>query len=214
MRPCVEGDFNAVMLRESVFRLRRKRIMQNLFTIYPPRINSSQVDISSFASRKGAVALFAGLFFFVISIAGYAGLYYLNKSQENTQAQLIAQIGQKEDDLRPKLLDEIFSLQKKLKTISGILSSHPFPANTFNLVERNTHPRISFSSYAFSPKDRKITLKGEADNYGVIARQIAFLEGDQQIDKVEFGGLALKENRRVSFDMTIYIMPNAIAAPQ
>lgn len=145
---------------------------------------------------------------------GYAGLYYLNKEQEKTQAQLIERIQQKEDDLRPKVLDEIFALQKKIKTISSILSSHPFVGNTFALIERNTHPRVSFDSYNFSPKDRKISLKGEADNYGVIARQINFLEGDQQIDKVEFGGLALKDNRRVTFTMTVYVMPTLTATPQ
>ena len=170
--------------------------------------------ISSLSDRKGAFALFFGLFFFVISISGYAGLYYLNKSQEATQEQLIQQIRQKEDDLRPKLLDEIFSLQKKIKLILGVLSSHQFSRNTFDLIERDTHPRVSFDSYTFSPKNYQIHLKGEADNYAVIARQIAFLEGDKEINKVEFGGLTLKENNRVSFTMTIYVMPTLTATLQ
>ena len=177
-------------------------------------MRDSSLIIHTVSDRQGAVALFAGLFFFIISIAGYAGLYYLNKSQEDTQQQLNEQIQQQEDDLRPKILDEIFSLQKKIKTISGILSSHSFAGNTFSLIERNTHPRVKFDSYSFSPKDRKISLKGEAGDYGVIARQIAFLEGDQHIDKVEFGGLALKENRRVTFTMTIFVLPTLIATPE
>lgn len=187
--------------------------MQYSFTTHSSDVlsDSHEADVFDFASRKGAFALFAGLFFFVISIAGYAGLYYLNKSQDATQEQLIQQIGQKEDDLRPKLLDEIFSLQKKIKSISTVLSSHPFSGNTLGLIERDTHPRISFDSYSFSPKDRKIILKGEADSYTVIAQQIAFFEGDQQIDKVEFGGLALKDNHRVTFNMTIYVMPTLTA---
>ena len=74
------------------------------------------------SDRKGAFALFASLFLLVITLAGYAGLYYLNKSQEDAQAQLVQQIQQKEDDLRPKLLDQIFSLQKRLETISAVIS--------------------------------------------------------------------------------------------
>ena len=89
-------------------------------------MRDSSLIIHTVSDRQGAVALFAGLFFFIISIAGYAGLYYLNISQEETQAQFIEQITQKEDDLRPKILDEIFSLQKNIKTISGILSLHTF----------------------------------------------------------------------------------------
>jgi len=190
--------------------------MQSSFTIYSSDIpfDRSRVDVFGFASRRGAFALLAGLFFFIMSIAGYAGLYYLNKTQGATQEQLIQQVGQKEDDLRPKVLDEIFSLQKKIKSISALLSSHQFSRNTFGLIERDTHPRVSFNSYSFLPKDHKVSLKGEADSYSVIAQQIAFFEGDQQIDKVEFDGLALKDNRRVTFNMTIYVMPTLTATSQ
>ena len=163
------------------------------------------------SDRKGAFALFFGLFMFIISIAGYAGLYYLNKSQEETQQRFIEQIQQKEDDLRPKILDQIFSVQKKLQTASSVLSAHQFSANTFGLIERDTHPRVRFESYSFSPKDYIINLKGEADDYAVLAKQIAFLEGDQQINKVEFSGLTLRENHRVSFGLAIHLMPTFTA---
>lgn len=190
--------------------------MQYSFTTYVSYIFSGhiQADDFSYTSRKGAFALLIGLFFFIISIAGYAGLYYLNKSQETTQGELILQVERKEEDLRPKVLDEIFSLQKKIKSISAVLSSHPFSGNTFSLIERDAHPQISFASYNFSPRDNKISLKGEAENYAVIAQQIAFFEGDKEINKVEFGGLALKDNRRVTFSLTIYVMPTLTAALQ
>ena len=163
------------------------------------------------SDRKGAFALFAGLFFLVITIAGYAGLYYINKSQDATQSELVAQIQQKEEDLRPKLLDQIFALQKRIQTVSAVLTSHIFVANTFAALERDTHPRVRFQSYAFSPTDNTITLKGEAGDYSVLAQQIAFLEGDQQIDRVEFGGLSLADNNRVSFNLTIRFLPTFTA---
>ena len=172
-------------------------------------------DAAGFLSdRKGAFALFASLFLLVITLAGYAGLYYLNKSQQDAQAQFVQQIQQKEDDLRPKLLDQIFSLQKRLQTISAVISSHGFAANTLSALERDTHPRVRFGAYTFSPKDRTITLAGEADDFGTLARQIAFLEGDQQINNVDFGGLTLGANNRISFNMTIHILPILTASPQ
>ena len=171
------------------------------------------LDIIS--DRKGAFALLASLFLLVITVAGYAGLFYLNKSQENAQTQFVQQIQQKEDDLRPKLLDQIFALQKRIQTVSGVISSHGFAAHTFSALERDTHPRVRFNKYTFAPKDRTIVLTGEADDFGVLARQIAFLEGDQQINKVEFGGLALsEENNHVLFNLTIHAMPSLTAAPQ
>ena len=166
------------------------------------------------SDRKGAFALFAGLFLFVITLAAYAGLFYINKSQDDTQSQLVAQIQQKEDDLRPKLLDQIFALQKKMQTVSTVVGSHIFVTNTFAALERDTHPRVRFQSYAFSPLDNTISLKGEANDYSVLAEQIAFLEGDLQIDHVEFGGLSLADNNRVSFNLTIRFLPTLTATPQ
>lgn len=167
-----------------------------------------------FLDKKGAFALFVSLFVFVITTAGYAGLYYLNISQEETQQQFIEQIQQKEDDLRPKILDQIFSLQKKLQSASLVMNAHQFVANTFTVIERDTHPRVRFNSYAFSPEDRAIALVGEADDYSTLGRQIAFFEGDQQVDKVEFSGLSLNENNRVSFNLSLYLMPAVMTAPR
>lgn len=163
--------------------------------------------------RNGAFALFAGIFFLIISLAVYAGLYFINKSQEATQQELVAQIGQKEEDLRPNVLDQIFSLQKKIESVSGIIGSHSFSVNTFGLVERDTHPRVSFETYAFSPKNNTIAMKGLASDFEALAKQIGFMEGDKQIDKVEFGGLSLKDDGRVSFTLTIHLMRSVLLTP-
>ncbi len=168
----------------------------------------------TFSDTKGAAALFISLFFFIISLAGFAGIYAINKSQDTAQEQLIAQIQQKEDDLRPKLLDQVFALQKKLIAASSILNSHRFQANTFAVLERDVHPRIRFTSYSLSPKEHKISLTGEADNYTVLGEQIAFLQGDQQINKVDFGGLTIDLNNKVSFNLTVFLLPSATAQPQ
>ena len=174
-------------------------------------LSSQHIASQIISNRKGAFALFASLFLFIITLAGYGGLYYLNKSQDDTQAQLVQQVQQKEDDLRPQVLDKIYSLRKKLKSITSIIRTHQFIANTFGLLERDTHPRVSFDSYSFSPNDRSIVLKGKADSYSVLARQITFFEGDQQINKVEFGGLSLDQDGRVSFNLTVYVLPTLTA---
>ncbi len=180
-------------------------------------MQESHVTIDSSAmihDRSGAFALFAGIFFLIISVAVYAGIYLINKSQEATQQQLVAQIQQKEDDLRPKVLDQIFSLQKKIESVFEIIGSHGFSANTFTLVERDTHPRVSFESYLFSPKDNTIVMKGIAEDYGVLAKQISFLEGDQSVDNVEFGGLSLRDDSRVTFNLKIHLMRSVLSKPQ
>ncbi len=177
--------------------------------------NLSHASYSSrmLQEKKGAFTLFAALFFFIIALASYAGLYFINASQDQTQQKFIEQIKQKAEDLRPKVLDEIFALQKKLQTASRVINSHQFASKTFTLLERITHPRVRFLTYAFSPQEHTVSLTGEADDYSALGRQIAFLEGDAQINKVEFGGISLDEtSKRVKFTLAIYLMPTVTVA--
>ncbi len=172
-----------------------------------------QLSSTVMSDRSGAAGLIIGIFFLIITVAAYGGIFLLNKSQQDVQNQMVEQVRRKEDDLRPKVLDQIFMLQKKLKMTSGIISSHIFTQHTLTLLERDTHPRVIFESYTFSPKDNDIVLKGKTDDYGTLAQQIAFLEGDQNVDKVEFGGLSLGSDNRVSFGLTIHIVPSLVASP-
>lgn len=168
----------------------------------------------SITSREGAFAAYAAILIFVVSVSAYGGLYFLNKSQEGAQAVLIEQVRQKEEDLRPKILDTIFALQKKLQSISVVISSHTFSANTFSLVENNTHPYVQFTAYTFDGESLKISLKGEARDYSALAQQISLFESDAHINSVEFGGLSIREAGRVGFDLTLHLLPTALTFVQ
>ncbi|MDP3769830.1 MAG: hypothetical protein U1A25_01340 [Candidatus Sungbacteria bacterium] len=172
------------------------------------------MNYSTFTSREGVFATYAAIFIFVVSIAAYGGLYFINKSQEGAQAVLIQQIQQKQEDLQPKVLDQIYALQKKLESINLVISSHPFSANTFSLIENDTHPRVQFTSYSFDGKSHKVVFRGEAQDYLVLARQISLFESNAGINKVEFGGFSIRESGRVGFNLTLYLLPGAIASVQ
>lgn len=174
--------------------------MQKMFPIY----------FSILRSQEGAFATYAAVLIFVVSISAYGGLYFLNKSQEGAQAVLIQQVLQKEEDLRPEGLDAIFALQKRLKSIGLVISSHSFSANTFSLIENNAHPRVAFTTYLFDGEVNKVVLQGEAENYQTLAKQISLLESDVNINKLEFGGLSVRDNGRVVFNLTLYLLPSAL----
>lgn len=153
---------------------------------------------------------YAAILIFVVSISAYGGLYFLNKSQEGAQAVLIEQVRQKEEDLQPKILDTIFALQKKLQSISLVISSHSFSANTFSLIENDTHPYVQFTTYSFDKESNKVTLRGEAQDYQALAQQISLFESDVNVNNVEFGGLSMRETGRVAFNLTLYLLPTAV----
>lgn len=169
------------------------------------RIHKAQY---SFHHEDGFIPLYIGLLFFILALAAYGGLLALNNSQAKAQADLIDQIRLKEQDLQPKLLDQVYAMDKRLRNLSAALTEHKSSANIFPLIENDTHPLVKFSSYRYDNKTNQVTLAGEAADFAVLAQQIAFFEGDPSIDKLDFGGVSLADKgvgvKVVNFTVTLF----------
>ena len=157
--------------------------------------------------NKGFLPLYVSLAIFVITAAAYGGLLVVNRAQYETRLQLIDEIKLKQEDLQPRVLDQIFSFDQRLEQIEAVLKGHTIPSNLFVFLERNTHPRVQFTNLNLGEGDR-ITMAGQAESYAVLARQIAFFESDPDVRRLEFGGLSRGENKRVSFSISLAFVPS------
>jgi len=164
-------------------------------------------------SQDGFFPLYASLFLFMISVACYGGLFFLNRSQDQAQQDFLEHIRLKAEDVRPKLLDQIFSLEKRLKNVGGVISTHKFSSNTLPLIESSTHPRVWFKNYRFDDRLQNVVMAGEAADFAVLARQISFFENNPQVEKLEFGGLTVTENRSVAFNLILFLKPTLLSVP-
>lgn len=131
----------------------------------------------------------------------------MNRAQEKARDELIAQVKTKEEELRPELLNQIFLLDTRLKTMRSLLSQHLFTSNVFAFMEANTYPQIRFLNFIFSADARKLDMTGEAVSYAALAEQIAALERNPNVDTVEFGGLSLGTKNLVNFKIAIIFKP-------
>lgn len=144
---------------------------------------------------------------FVAVLAAVGGLFVLNGQMKSQKEELIRQNEVKEESLRPELLEQIIALEDRLKGIRALLARHPYASNVFQILEADTHPQVKFTSFSFSSGTLKADLAGEALNYRVLARQIAFLERDPQVEDVQFGGLSVTGPASVGFRLTITFKP-------
>lgn len=169
---------------------------------------------SSFSSRlpfAGALSLSAiGIGVFALVAAGTGGLALLNKTREAQRTQLIEQNKIKEESLRPELLDQITSLEQRLKGARQLLTDHPFVSNVLRALEADTHPQVRFSNFSFARDGLKADLSGEAASYRVLARQIGIFEQDPQIQKVDFGGLSTTGEGLVGFKVSLVFRPSLL----
>lgn len=160
--------------------------------------------------RGGSFLFYLSLLAFFVVSAGYGGLALLNNAQEKAREELVAQAKTKEEELRPELLSQIFLLDSRLKTMRTLISKHTFPSNVFRFMETHTHQQVRFLNFNFNGDARKLDMIGEAASYAALAEQIAILEGSENVEAVEFGGLSLGTKNLVNFKVAIIFKPTLL----
>lgn len=161
-------------------------------------------------AQGGSILFYLSLALFFFALAGYGGLFLLNRAQREAKQNLVEEARLKEGNLRSDLVNQIFLLDQRLRNLRGLLTSHIFSSNVFKLLEQDTLPQVHFLSFNFNATLRNLDMTGEAVNYATLARQIGIFERDPYIEHVEFGGLSAGANNLAGFKITITLRPNLL----
>lgn len=174
----------------------------------PDLLLKKESPLSSLQIRRGGSLLFYfSLLVFFVTVASYGGLRLLNNAQGQAREELLAQVKTKEEELRPELLNQIFLLDSRLRSMRTLLSQHLFPSNILRFLEAHTHSQVRFLNFNFGADSRKLDMTGEAATYAALAEQIAVLENDQNVEAVEFGGLSIGAKNFVNFKIAVIFKP-------
>lgn len=155
------------------------------------------------------ILLYLSIFLFFIALASYGGLLLLNRAQGRATQTLLAQLQQKEEELRPEIIDQIFLLEARLKTMRALLENHKFVTRLFTLLQENTLPLVRFSTFNYQSAVNKVDMSGETTGYALLAKQIGVLERHPDIERVEFGGLSRNE-KFLNFRIGITFNPQTL----
>ncbi len=163
------------------------------------------------AQAQGTWFFYFSLILFFLIAATYGGLFFLNRGQKEARNLLLEEIKFKEEELRPELLNQIFTLDNQLKNLRSLLARHVFTSNVLALLESNTLPRVRFTNFNLTAGSLKVDLTGEAANYAALAEQVAILERHPQIEKTEFGGLYQVSPSLVGFKLSLTLKPGLLS---
>lgn len=147
---------------------------------------------------------------FLVSVASYGGIWFLNGAQKRTQETLLEQVKTKEQELRPELVSQIFLLEKRLSNMRLLLDQHIFVSNILRRLEENTHPQVRFLGFNFGTALRKVDTTAVASSYNTVAKQVNILERDPQVESIEFGGLSASTEGLVNFRISITFKPTLL----
>ncbi len=160
--------------------------------------------------QESSLLFFIALLLFLGASAAYGGLFLLTNAQKSARDALTSQIKDKEKNLRPELIEQIFLLEERLKNIVTLINQHTFASNVFRIIEADTHPSARFMSFGFVPTSYKVEMTGETTNYATLSQQVNILERDPLIEQVEFGGLSLTGDNTLGFRTTITLRPSLL----
>lgn len=167
-----------------------------------------------YAGGVEAIFLYSAIGIFVLALTGTGGLVIFNRAENTALDELVVQNQLKEESLRPELLNQFVVLDKRLKGIRELLAAHAFASNVFRVIEANVHPEARFINFSFAAAGLRSDMSGEAASYRALAEQIAILEREPQIQKVEFGGLSSIGEGLVGFKLSLTFKPDLIRLRQ
>jgi hypothetical protein len=105
------------------------------------------------------------------------------------------------------LENRLLSTEGKISSFSSLLANHKNIAKVFDVLEKNTHPKVWFSAFSFSRDKNTVNLSGEADSFIVLGQQISILEKEPLFKNITLSGVSMSEEKKANFSLEIVLDP-------
>lgn len=143
---------------------------------------------------------------FLVVIIWFGLLFYKNsidKKIESTKQQTESLSEQENKEMQTKIL----ALEKNLKNVKNLLSQHIYSSKLLALLEKLTLPQVRWTDFNFKIESGLLSLKGQANNYSTLAKQILIFQEEPSFKEVKTSGISLGQLGGVKFNMEINLNP-------
>jgi hypothetical protein len=143
----------------------------------------------------------------IAAILGYFILNNIFKKTIQTFNDLDEKLAKLKTPEELNLEKEVLNYSKKIKDFSILINNHLAVSNSFNLLEKLTHPRVWFFDIEVNSKDAKISLSGEAEDFPALGQQLLIFKKEKRIQNVELSKVSLAEGGRIKFELNLSLSP-------
>ncbi len=147
--------------------------------------------------------VYVGTAILVLVVILIGGLYFYKTSLETQKTELDAQIASLEKERNIKVESNILTLHKQLSLISTLLDSHIIWSKALGKIENLLQPQVQFLSFSAAISDNRFEFKALANNYTVVAKQIAAFISDDSIKDVALTNVHVLTNGKLEFSIKI-----------
>ncbi|MEK7660128.1 MAG: hypothetical protein AAB343_02900 [Patescibacteria group bacterium] len=163
-------------------------------------------------SRREPVSftLVMGFIFVVMALILIGGLYgykqYLIRQRNNARAQIEVFKNDVATPEKKSLLNFADSIDRGVT----LLNAHTRVSPVFDILERATTRDVRYTSFAYVPTTRSITLSAVAKTDRAFAEQLVGYRQNPNIEKVEFDNMQLGDDKSISFSVALIVKANAL----
>jgi len=119
-----------------------------------------------------AVVFYAGLKF------GYEPLLRKKLDETDLKLQELAQ------SLSAAEQEDLITFYSQLANLEALLGKHVLASVIFPFLERNTNQQVYYTMLNFESAERKLTLEGAAQSYGVFSQQLQAFEQAPEVKRL------------------------------
>lgn len=125
------------------------------------------------------------------------------QSKKNIKLSNLSKELMKRTSSEQELESRILKYQDKIKDFGILLDNHKIPLNVFSFLEKNTHPKIWFTSLDLNVENSDLNLVGQADNFETISQQIALFKKQKIIKKIKILDISKSIKEKINFKLNI-----------
>ena len=141
--------------------------------------------------------------FFLVSLLFAGTLFFYKNVLTNQLADQKETLKKLEVEFEPSLIAELDRVSRSISAARDLVKKHLRQSAIFTLLQENTLPAVTFTSFGYAEEKKSVTLAGDAASYADISAQSTVFESLGSVASARFSNLALKDSGRVSFALSI-----------
>lgn len=153
------------------------------------------------------ILLYFSIGLMIVAISSY---FILNNILEK-KIQTLQDLDETLTKLRtPEVLNlekQVLNYSRKIKDFSILIDSHLAASNFFKILEKITHPKVWFFDIELKPKEAKVFLSGEAEDFLALGQQLLIFKKEKEILDLELSKISLAEGRGIKFELNLSLLP-------
>lgn len=149
---------------------------------------------------RGAVSIVAML---LLMVAVWFGITSYEKKLVAEVAAITSDIAEKQGGFSGSDVDDVADFQFRLEILKEGLENRVSPAGMLGSIEGILLPGIRLTEYAFDAKEKTVSLTGEADALGTVAKQMVLIKRIPEFSELSVDSLSRDDEGTFQFSLSI-----------